>query len=178
MKPKSTLESTDSIHLSQMSLNLALAEQVSFHLRHKGLKIAIAESCTGGLLSYHFSALSGASSIFSGGMITYSNAMKAAWLGVESEDLNKYGAVSEVVVRGMCEGILRQSGADVALATSGIAGPSGGSEQIPLGCVYIGVQFKASQALVRAYQFQGDRNSVQIQSCTQALELLLALLQA
>ncbi|WP_300447190.1 MULTISPECIES: CinA family protein [Helicobacter] len=172
MKPK------DSDFTIQICLKAALAEESLYLLCAKGYKIGIAESCTGGLLSYHFTALSGASNVLDGAIISYANTIKSSWLGVNQEDLQIYGAVSEPVVRAMCAGILTQSGADVALATSGIAGPSGGSAQKPVGCVFIGAQIKGSEAVVIRYQFDGDRYAVQSQSCTKALEMLIALLKA
>ncbi|MCX2716880.1 CinA family protein [Helicobacter sp. MIT 21-1697] len=168
MKPNYTKKSID--------ICTDLAQNALILLQNKGLKVGIAESCTGGLLSYHFTALDGASAVLDGAMITYANAIKASWLGVSEENLKLYGAVSEPVVREMCAGILFQSNANIALATSGIAGPSGGSVQKPIGSVYIGVQRKGEQAQIEYCHFQGDRHLVQFQSCAKALEMLIALL--
>ncbi|WP_304382866.1 CinA family protein, partial [uncultured Helicobacter sp.] len=100
MKPK------DSDFTIQICLKAALAEESLYLLCAKGYKIGIAESCTGGLLSYHFTALSGASNVLDGAIISYANTIKSSWLGVNQEDLQIYGAVSEPVVRAMCAGIL------------------------------------------------------------------------
>ncbi|AAP77516.1 CinA family protein [Helicobacter hepaticus] len=155
-----------------------LAQSALVLLQNKGLKVGIAESCTGGLLVYHFTALDGASAVLDGAMITYANAIKSSWIGVSEENLRLYGAVSEPVVRQMCAGILSQSKADVALATSGIAGPSGGSVEKPVGSVFIGVQCKGEQAEIKYCHFGGDRHLVQSQSCAKALEMLISKLNS
>ena len=178
MKGKYLNKNSGGLDSMQVYINETLAEEVLNLLCAKNYKIGIAESCTGGLLSYHFTALGGASAVLDGAMVSYANAIKASWLGVSAVHLQEYGAVSEPVVRAMCAGILNQSGADVALATSGVAGPSGGSAQKPVGCVYIGAQMKGSEAVIARYQFDGNRNAVQSQSCTQALEMLLTLLKS
>ena len=170
MKPKSV---TDSI-----ILHSDLAQKALILLSQKGFKVGIAESCTGGLLSYHFTSLAGASNVLDGAMISYANEIKASWLGVDRDDLQRFGAVSEQVVRGMCEGVLRQTQADVAMATSGIAGPSGGSSQKPVGSVFIGVQLKGESPHIVYCHFGGDRLSVQSQSCAKALEMLIMALDS
>lgn len=158
------------------TINDKLAQEALATLQSKNLKLGIAESCTGGLLSYHFTMQAGASLAIDGTMISYSNDIKAKWLGVSEVDLATYGAVSEVVVKAMCEGILAKTNADVALATSGIAGPSGGSELKPIGSVYVGAMLKGREPESRLFHFQGDRLSVQMQSCKAALDMLLALI--
>lgn len=170
MKPKTPLDS--------VMLHSDLAQRALALLSQKGLKVGIAESCTGGLLSYHFTSLAGASNVLDGAMISYTNEIKASWLGIDRSDLERFGVVSEQVVRGMCQGILRESKADVALATSGIAGPSGGSSQKPVGSVFIGVQLKGEKAHIVYYHFGGDRLSVQSQSCAKALEMLIMALNS
>lgn len=170
MKPKNTLDS--------IVLHSDLAQKAFSLLSQRGLKVGIAESCTGGLLSYHFTSLAGASNVLDGAMVSYANEIKASWLGVNKGDLQKFGAVSEQVVRAMCEGVLRQTQADVALATSGIAGPSGGSSQKPVGSIFIGVQPKGEAASVVYYHFSGDRLCVQSQSCAKALEMLITALDS
>lgn len=158
--------------------NITLAQKATTILQRQKLKIATAESCTGGLLAYHFISLDGASTIFDGGMISYANNIKNIWLGVDTDSLKTFGAVSEIVVRQMCEGIIKQSGADIGLATSGIAGPSGGSIEKPVGTVFIGIQFRDKKAIVKHCQFNGDRYTIQIQTCNQALEMLINLLES
>ena len=139
-----------------------------------GKKITFAESCTGGLLSYYFTKHNGASNIFDGSLVTYSNALKENWLAVDQEVLQNYGAVSAEVVLGMSEGALNVSGADYAISISGIAGDTGGTELKPIGTVYIGVRSKNTH-VEKHLHFNGDRNYVQEQSAMMALKMLLLL---
>jgi nicotinamide-nucleotide amidase len=106
-------------------------------LRQKGATLATAESCTGGLLANRLTNVPGASAVFLEGFVTYSNASKTALLGVPSELIATHGAVSEEVVRAMAEGALSKSGATFALATTGIAGPDGGTPEKPVGTVWL-----------------------------------------
>lgn len=115
----------------------SLEELVVNLLREQGKRIAFAESCTGGLLAKRITDIPGSSEVFEMGCVTYSNAVKEQILGVSSETLNKYGAVSEQTAREMAEGIYKISGADVGVAVTGIAGPGGGSEEKPVGLAYI-----------------------------------------
>ncbi|TLD89115.1 CinA family protein [Helicobacter sp. MIT 05-5294] len=150
-----------------------LAQSVIEMLTQKGLKITTAESCTGGLIAYYLTKESGASAVFDGGVISYANAIKEAWLEVGSEDLEDFGAVSEVVVRGMLEGALKLSGADFALATSGIAGPSGGSATKPVGMVFVGAKSRKGAEIIECLHFKGDRNFIQEQATLYAYLLFL-----
>lgn len=151
--------------------NLAKTALALLKATHQTLSTA--ESCTGGLLSYEFTQISGASGVFLGGVISYANTIKESWLSVDSQDLQSFGAVSEVVVSQMCKGILHLSGADFALATSGIAGPGGGSAHKPVGLVYIGVQRRGSVAKVERHIFGGNRKNVQKQAAQTAILMLL-----
>ncbi len=135
-------------------------------------KITLAESCTGGLLAYYFTAHAGVSSVFEGSLVTYSNILKENWLAVESTTLVEHGAVSEAVVSEMCEGALAIAKADYALAISGVAGPDGGSEEKPVGTVVIGVKSKMYENVVTCH-FKGDRNYIQQQSALTALKMLV-----
>ena len=108
-------------------------------LTEKNLKIATAESCTGGLISKMITDVSGASAVFDCGVCSYANEIKEKVLGVKGEDLRNFGAVSEKVAMQMAEGVRKLSGADIGISTTGIAGPTGGSELKPVGTVYIGV---------------------------------------
>jgi nicotinamide-nucleotide amidase len=135
-------------------------------------KITLAESCTGGLLAYYFTAHAGVSSVFEGSLVTYSNILKENWLAVESATLIDHGAVSEEVVSEMCEGALKVANADYALAISGIAGPDGGSREKPVGTVVIGIRSKTYEKTAR-YRFRGDRNYIQQQSALTALKMLV-----
>lgn len=137
--------------------------------------ISVAESCTGGLISSYLTSVSGASTILNGALTTYSNEIKSSWLGVDEETIKAYGAVSEETVRGMLEGCLKASNADISIATSGIAGPSGGSVSKPVGTVFVGVANKSGNFLVERLLLEGDRNYIQSQSAYYAFKLLFEL---
>lgn len=147
---------------------LYVIEQLASHNK----KITFAESCTGGLLSYYFTKENGASRVLQGALITYSNEIKENWLAVEHATLIKHGAVSRAVVQEMCEGAVNVSNADYALSISGIAGDTGGTEEKPVGTVYVGVKTK-QQSQEMHLQLQGDRNYVQHQSALHAIKMLL-----
>lgn len=152
------------------------AKSVIALLEARNFKITSAESCTGGLIAYQLTKESGASAVFDGGVISYANAIKEAWLEVSAENLARFGAVSEAVVRDMLNGALRLSGADFALATSGIAGPSGGSASKPVGTIYIGVKGIANGIeieMIECLHFRGDRNFIQAQATLYAYLLFL-----
>jgi nicotinamide-nucleotide amidase len=134
--------------------------------------ITFAESCTGGLLTYQFTKNNGASVVLDGSLVTYANGVKASWLGVETQALERFGAVSAEVVAQMSEGALNVSGADYALSVSGIAGDGGGTKEKPVGTVFIGVRSKTAHKEEHLL-FQGDRNYVQYQSCMYAIKMLL-----
>ncbi|PIE43937.1 MAG: damage-inducible protein CinA [Gammaproteobacteria bacterium] len=115
----------------------SVTEIVIDRLRSQKMKLTTAESCTGGLIASQLTRIAGASDVFDAGFVTYSNAMKSAMLGVKPDTLDSYGAVSAEVVKEMAFGAINHSGADLAIAVSGIAGPSGGSEDKPIGTVWI-----------------------------------------
>ena len=150
-----------------------LAQSVIKILKENDKKITTAESCTGGLMAYFLTKESGASEVFDGGMISYANAIKEAWLKVEGSLLDTYGAVSEGVVGQMLSGALELSGADFSIATSGIAGPNGGSKDKPVGLVYIGVKSKSGDLVVERVIFKGDRKYIQEQAVSYAFLLFL-----
>lgn len=141
-------------------------------LEKNSKKISFAESCTGGLLSYYFTKENGASKILDGSLVTYSNALKENWLAVSHEVLEEFGAVSYQTVNEMSEGVINVSGADYALAVSGIAGDTGGTVQKPVGTVYISIR-SAQKHKEEHLLFQGDRNYVQNQSALYAIKMLL-----
>ena len=114
-------------------------ELVHGTLTGRGETLATAESCTGGAIAARFTAMAGASAYFRGGVVAYSNDLKREVLGVSATDLERFGAVSEPVARQMAEGVRRLAGSDYAVATTGIAGPSGGSDEKPVGTVWIAV---------------------------------------
>ena len=131
--------------------------------------ITFAESCTGGRIAAAFTAISGSSAVLNGSCVTYSNEIKHLWLGVEEKVLESYGAVSQQCVAQMLEGIKNLAGADYAIAVSGIAGPTGGSEEKPVGTVYIGLQTPFTQEVFHCF-FHGDREEIQEQSVVFAIE--------
>lgn len=144
-------------------------------LREKNWKIAAAESCTGGLLSRKITAVSGASDYFDRAFITYSNEAKTELLGVSEALLRDHGAVSEPVARAMAEGACSRAHVDVALAITGIAGPSGGSPEKPVGTVFIACAV-CEQSTVEKHLFRGTREQIQEKSAHAALVLLWRML--
>jgi len=142
-------------------------------LEENSKKLTAVESCTGGLICSMITKVAGASNVFDGGIVSYANEIKESWLGVDKSMLQSYGAVSELCVINMLEGALQASKADFALATSGIAGPSGGSEEKPVGTVFVGVKQKGKDALVQRLLLKGDRRYIQMQSAFYAFKILL-----
>ncbi len=140
-------------------------------LIRNGDKLVTAESCTGGLIASHLTKISGASNWYSGGWITYSNEMKISQLGVPLEMLKEHGAVSEQVAKAMCVGALKSSKSTVALSTTGIAGPSGGTDKKPVGTVFIGCSTK-NETFVKRFLFSGNREEIQEHTLQSALQLL------
>ena len=156
----------------------ALVEKVAAALRTRGAMLATAESCTGGWVAEALTALAGSSTWFERGFVTYSNAAKEEMLGVQPETLARHGAVSEPVAREMALGAIAHSHATIALAVTGIAGPSGGSVDKPVGTVCFA--WAAADRPVRAEtrRFAGDREAVRRQSVERALAGVLDLLDA
>ena len=151
-----------------------IIEYIIEKLSHLSKKVTFAESCTGGLLSCYFTKHNGASKILEGALVTYSNTLKENWLAVDHTTLEENGAVSAEVVKEMSEGALNVSGADYALAISGIAGDSGGTPSKPVGTVYISARSK-TEHVEKHLHFHGDRNYVQEQSALMAIKMLLLL---
>ena len=135
--------------------------------------LATAESCTGGWIAKCCTDVAGSSAWFDRGFITYSNAAKQDMLGVRAETLAQYGAVSEAVVAEMATGALRHSQAHIAVAVSGIAGPSGGSAEKPVGTVCFAWAMRNGEVLTKTCQFAGDREAVRWQSVVFALNGIL-----
>jgi nicotinamide-nucleotide amidase len=142
-----------------------------------GETLAVAESCTGGFLGHHITNVSGASAIFAGGMLAYSNAMKQKLLGVNESTLAQHGAVSKPVALEMVEGALAVSEADHALSVTGIAGPGGGTPEKPVGTVWLGVASRGSRPLAIRKFHPYDRETFKHATVHQALELLRRRLQ-
>lgn len=152
-----------------------LAAVVLDQLRTRNARLVVAESCTGGLLSGRITAVPGASNVFIGGIVAYDNVVKSGTLDVPPELLDKHGAVSEQVVRAMAEGVQRQFAVDAALAITGIAGPTGGTADKPVGTVWLAARLGTeSRALKRI--FPGDRGEIRARAAQAALDLLRRLI--
>lgn len=153
-----------------------LAVRVGNKLRETRLLLATAESCTGGLVAAAITDISGSSSWFERGFVTYSNQAKTEMIGVPAELIEKHGAVSESVACAMAEGALRNSRAQVSLAITGVAGPGGGTETKPVGMV----SFAWSNRLhtpMETLVFKGDREQIRLQAAAHALRGLLTLIE-
>jgi PncC family amidohydrolase len=148
------------------------AIQLAELLKHNGLTLAVAESCTGGLLGGCVTAVAGSSSFFRGGVIAYDNGIKRDILGVPSDDLEKHGAVSAQVVEAMAKGAAKLFNCGCAISVSGIAGPGGGTDEKPVGLVFIGVYFN-DQAQSKSFVFDGNRDEVREKSVAAAVEFLI-----
>jgi nicotinamide-nucleotide amidase len=152
-----------------------ILEKVSKILKEKKFKIATAESCTGGLISNYLTNISGSSEYFDRGIVSYSNKAKTELLDVSEDILNKYGAVSEQVARAMAEGIRKKSNVDIGIATTGIAGPTGGTKDKPVGLVYISIS-TINKTIVKRFQFLGTRLENKESTYKASLEMLLNLI--
>jgi len=151
---------------------LALAETLLRQCRAAGLKIAIAESCTGGLITATLTAIPGSSDVVDRGFVTYSNASKTDLVGVPAELIAAAGAISEPVARAMAEGALRHAPADLAVSVTGLAGPGGATADKPVGLVWFGCVRRGRPSTTLRRLFPGDRTEVRRASVAQALELL------
>jgi nicotinamide-nucleotide amidase len=155
-----------------------LAEEVGAALKARGLMLTAAESCTGGWVSEAVTMVPGSSDWFERGFVTYTYISKREMLGVKETTLESCGAVSEEVVREMAEGALARSHAQVSLAVSGVAGPSGGTPEKPVGTVCFAWEMKDGKPRSETKRFSGDRESVRRQSVEHALKGVLALLRS
>ncbi len=139
-------------------------------LRANKQTITTAESCTGGLIASMITKISGSSDIFNGSIVTYSNKIKNQELNVKNETLEKYGAVSCEVVNEMLDGVIKKFDANFAISISGIAGPTGATNNKPVGTVVIGLSDSNNHKIVTVYNFNGSREEVQIQAAKVALK--------
>ena len=162
--------------------NVAIEEAVVAALRARGLVVTTAESLTGGLVARMLTGVPGASDVFRGGWVVYSDAWKAARLGVPASLLETHGAVSPEVARAMAEGALRRSGADVAVSLTGIAGPGDGQTPdgapIPQGTLYVGLAGLGSSTEVVQHRAPHSRTIVQRRAAVRALDVLRRALAA
>ena len=149
----------------------SLAEVILEKMRKHNLKLAVAESCTGGLLSNNFVCVPGSSDVFERGFTTYSNESKIELLGVEASTIEKHGAVSGQVAAAMAEGALECAGVDIAVSVTGIAGPTGGTEEKPVGHIFFGIADKKG-TYTESHRFDGNRTTNRRRSVLTALTLL------
>ena len=159
-----------------MSSSDELVEQLVSLLCASTLKLATAESCTGGMIGALCTSISGSSQWYVGGCVTYTNELKIKMLDVSADTLEEFGAVSVEVAAEMATGVARSCGADVSISTTGIAGPTGGTDAKPVGTVCIGCHVQGD-TYASMFHFQGDRHSVRSQSVSKALEMCLELLR-
>lgn len=149
----------------------SLLEVVGQLLIEKKLRIAVAESCTGGLLASKLTDIPGISSVFERGYVTYSNEAKMDLLGVQEETLKTHGAVSEETAKEMVEGLKRNTGCDICVSITGIAGPNGGTADKPVGLVYIGLAYLGDVIVIKN-NFHGNRGRVRHYTCLKALDMI------
>jgi len=154
-----------------------LVEELSSVLDERGLRLAVAESCTGGGLAQAITRRPGVSSYFLGGVVSYANEVKEQLLGVPSDVLDTVGAVSEPTARAMAEGVRKLLGTDLGVGITGIAGPGGATPDKPVGLVYIAAA-SPDRTLVRRDVWPGDRDAVRASSVRAALGLCLEILDA
>ncbi|MCF6244058.1 MAG: CinA family protein [Sulfurovum sp.] len=154
-----------------MNINYPNVEKIIQKLTSLNQTISFAESCTGGRIAASFTAVSGASNILNGSVVSYSNEIKHQWLGVHQNTLEIHGAVSSQCVEEMLLGIVNFASSNYAIAVSGIAGPTGGTDEKPVGTVYIGLQTPTSKEVFTCH-FHGVREEIQEQSTAFAIEKL------
>jgi len=152
---------------------LDLAEALRGGCVGKGLILATAESCTGGLIAGCLTSISGSSAMVDRGFVTYTNEAKTELLGVPAGLIADHGAVSEPVARAMADGALARSRAHIALAVTGIAGPNGGSPAKPVGLVYLAAASRSGETRVERHIFPGNRTEVRLATVKRALEMAL-----
>jgi nicotinamide-nucleotide amidase len=158
-----------------MEVMVKLVSELSTRLLDKGWMLATAESCTGGMIAAACTDLSGSSNWFERGFVTYSNEAKTEMLGVDPALIQAHGAVSEVVARAMAFGAVRHSRAQVSVAVTGVAGPTGGSKEKPVGTVWFGFMVDGVLSS-ETKRFHGDRAAVRAATVQYAFERLLQLL--
>ena len=159
---------------------MRLEERLGGLLRERGLRLAVAESCTGGLIASRITDVAGSSDYFEAGVVAYSNRAKQTFLSVPAESIQAHGAVSREVAEKMAEGASAAAGADIGLSVTGIAGPTGGSPEKPVGTVYMGLAVKTENrtgTFFRKFQFGGGRLEIKAQTSSEALQFVIDLLE-
>jgi PncC family amidohydrolase len=154
----------------------AAASRLGRILRSSGKTLAVAESCTGGLLAGAVTAVPGSSDYFLGGVVAYRDDVKTGALGVPPRLLKSHGAVSFEVAAAMAEGVLERFPADVSIATTGVAGPGGGSREKPVGTVWVAVAFRDGVRYSHRFRFRGDRGKVRRETVRACLDVAAGLL--
>jgi len=149
-----------------------IEEEVGRLLREKGLSLAVAESCTGGLICHRITSVAGSSDYFRGGVVAYANDVKSAAFGVREETLKQFGAVSSGVAEQMARGARKRLDASIGVATTGIAGPDGGTEKKPVGMVFVGLDSGRGAPLVKEFRFDGDRAAIKTAAADAALKMV------
>ena len=149
-----------------------MEEVVGRELTKRGLVLAVAESCTGGLIGHRLTQVAGSSAYVDRGAVCYSNRAKTEMLGVPADLIDQYGAVSKEVAAAMACGIRARANVAVGLSVTGIAGPGGGTDKKPVGLVYIGLDGGTGQPITQEFRFHGDRNVIKQRSSQAALDIL------
>jgi len=157
--------------------NRSLEETVLDEMRHSGFRLAVAESCSGGMLSHLITRIPGCSDVFSGGVVAYSNDLKVSFLGVSEETLERFGAVSEQTALEMAQGARRAMNSDYAIAITGVAGPGGGSDEKPVGTVWIAISSRKT-SYAQLFRLGNRREDTIHRSARHALFLLLKTIRA
>ncbi|MBI3585271.1 MAG: CinA family protein [Nitrospinae bacterium] len=152
-----------------ISYNMKIEEEIGWLLRNKKLTLSVAESCTGGLISNLITNVAGSSDYFERGYVVYSNKSKIELLDIPEEIIKSYGAVSSHSAIAMAEGVKRKSGTDIGLSITGIAGPTGGTIEKPVGLVYIAVAGN-KKSECKEYRFKGERLKIKSESANAALK--------
>lgn len=153
-----------------------ISRTAGHQLHTRGWRLATAESCTGGLIGHSITEIGGSSRYYQGGIVAYDNAVKQQILGVSPQILSTVGAVSAECAREMAQGVRRMFGVEVGIATTGIAGPEGGTPDKPVGLVYIAIATPGGTRIER-FNFSGDRGENKVQAAHAALTLLVETLQ-
>ena len=150
-----------------------IANELITICKHRGFKIATAESCTGGLIAGSLTAVSGSSAVFERGFNTYSNESKCELLNVPLGDIETFGAVSEKIAEKMAVGALKNAPVNLTVAVTGIAGPEGGTPNKPVGTVHIASACSGGVTLKKMFLFEGDRETIRLDTVKEALKIML-----